>query len=327
MNHPEHTNFSTDKRWFAIVNPVAGQGRGLLDWPVISSLLHQAGIQYDTLFTQRKFHATELAVYAIRQGYRQIIIVGGDGTIHETVHGLFLQTLVPTQDILLSVIAVGTGNDWIRMFGIARTYPEAIRSIVDRHSFLQDVGRVKYHETRVPQIRYLTNVGGVAYDAAVCRGFNELHQRGYKGKWLYVMSALREAIRYKCKPCIVEVDGVKVFEGRLFTATIGICKYTAGGLSQTPLAIPDDGLFDMTIIPRMNRLLMFWRHWHTLYDDKIYTIPGVSHHRGAHLVIKSQPPINLELDGEILGESGFDFQIVEKAIRVVVSEKFLSEQN
>lgn len=318
-------NFYT-KRWFAIVNPVAGQGRGLLDWPVISSLLHEVGIEFDALFTQRKFHATELAVYAIRKGYRKIIIVGGDGTIHETVHGLFLQTEVSSREVLLSVIAVGTGNDWIRMFGIPRTYPEAVKSIVDGFSFLQDVGRVHYHETRVPQCRYLANVGGVGYDAEVCKGFNELHQRGYQGKWLYIKNVFKQAAKYKCKPAVIEVDGKKVFEGRLFTATIGINKYTAGGLSQTPLAVPDDGLFDLTIIPKMNRLLMFIKHYHRIYNDSIYAIPKVQHHRAKKIIIKSNPPIKLELDGEILGESGFDFQIIERGIRVVVSEKFLNEK-
>ncbi|MEG2480231.1 MAG: diacylglycerol kinase family lipid kinase, partial [Mucinivorans sp.] len=208
-------------------------------------------------------------------------------------------------------------------FGIARTYPDAVHSIVQGHTFLQDVGRVNYHECRVPQVRYLANVAGVAYDAAVCAGFNKLHQRGYRGKWLYVWSAFCEAIRYRSKPAVVEVDGVKVFEGRLFTATIGVCKYTGGGLSQTPLAVADDGLFDLTIIPQMNRVLMFARHWHTLFDGRIYEIPRVTLHRGARIIIKSQPPIRLELDGEILGESGIDFLNIEKAIRVIVSEKFL----
>lgn len=310
-------------RWFAIVNPVAGRGRGLSDWPLISNLLTDAGVLYDSHFTLRKFHATELAVRAISMGYRKIMVVGGDGTIHEVVHGLFIQSEVPSTDILISVIAVGTGNDWIRMYGIPKTYPETVRSIVDQHWFLQDVGRVSYHETRVPQVRYLANVGGVAYDAEVCRGFNGLHQRGYKGKRLYLMSVFREAVRYRCRPTVIEVDGEKVFEGRLFTATVGINKYTAGGLSQTPLAIADDGLFDLTIIPKMNRFMMFWRHWHRIYDGSIYQIPGVTHHRGAHIIIKSTPAINLELDGEILGESGFDFRNIEKALKVVVSEKFL----
>lgn len=323
------TTTTNDKshRWLAIVNPIAGRGCGLNDWPAISSHLFGAGILFDAMFTERKFHATEITVDAVNQGYRKIIIVGGDGTIHEIVHGLMLQQKISSKDVLLSVIAVGTGNDWIRMFGISKTYPEAVKAIVDGHSFLQDIGRVTYHETRVPQTRYLANVGGIAYDAEVCRGFNKLHQKGRNhGKWLYVLSAMKQAVLYKCKSVIIEADREKIFEGKLFTATIAINKYTGGGLSQTPLAIADDGLFDITIIPKMNRFMMFMKHWHRIYDDSIYKIPRVTHHRAAHLIIKSQPPISLELDGEILGKSGFDFRIIERAIRVVVSEKFLNEK-
>lgn len=315
-------NFDISDRWFAIVNPVAGRGKGLHDWPIISSLLHEAGISVYALFTQRKFHATELAVYAINQGYRRIIVVGGDGTIHETVNGLFIQRQTDPSNVTIAVIAVGTGNDWIRMFGIPRSYPDAVRSIVEEHTFLQDVGRVSYYESKVHQTRYLANVGGVAYDAAVCRGFNTIKERGYKGRWLYVFSALREAIRYQCKKARIKVDGKEIFAGKLFTATIGVCKYTAGGMSQTPHAVPDDGLFDMTIIPQMNRIKLF-RRFKVLYNDNIYSIPRVTLHRGSRIEISSRPEIRLELDGEILGSSDFEFTIMEKAIRVVVSERFI----
>lgn len=308
-------------RWMAIVNPVAGRGRGLTDWPVISTLLHEADIEVDALFTQRKYHATELAVSAVNRGYRQIIIVGGDGTIHEVVNGLFIQTRVPTQNVLIAVIAVGTGNDWIRMYGIPRTYPDAVRSIIDGHSFLQDVGRVTYYESRVHQTRYLANVSGVGYDAAVCRGFNLLKDRGYHGKWLYVWNAFREALLYRSSKVVIEVDGTAVFRGKMFTSTIGILKYTGGGMSQTPYAVADDGLFDMTVIPQMNRIKLFSR-FRTLYTDNIYNITGVQLHRGGHIKISSQPSIRLEIDGEILGDSDFEFEVIPRAIRAIVSEKF-----
>lgn len=123
------TNLDISQRWAAIVNPVAGSGRGLTDWPQISGLLRDAGIAVDAMFTLHKYHATELTVTAVKQGYRHIIVVGGDGTIHETVNGLFIQRECPTTHILMAVIAVGTGNDWIRMFGIPRNYVDAIRSI------------------------------------------------------------------------------------------------------------------------------------------------------------------------------------------------------
>ncbi len=316
--------FDITERWAAIVNPVAGKGRGLTDWPLISDLLREAGIAVDALFTMRKYHATELAVMAAQQGYRRIIIVGGDGTIHEVVNGLFIQQACPTTDVLLAVIAVGTGNDWIRMFGIPRGYHDAIRSIKEGHAFLQDVGRVDYYESRVKQTRYLANVSGVGYDAAVCRGFNRLKDKGYKGSWIYVFSAFREAVRHRATRTVIAVDGEEVFRGRLFSATVGICKYTAGGLTQTPRAIADDGLFDLTIIPQSNRLLLF-RRFKVVYTGRIYDIPSILFFRGGRIEITSTPPIRLEIDGEILGESDFTYQIVERAIRVVVSEKFIRD--
>ena len=78
-------------KWFVIVNPVAGGGRGLDHFPQISRYLREAHILCEPVFTEHKFHATELTVTAVREGYRRIIVVGGDGTLHEVVNGLFIQ--------------------------------------------------------------------------------------------------------------------------------------------------------------------------------------------------------------------------------------------
>ncbi len=306
-----------ENKWYTIINPTSGRGKGLKSWPQISVLLYEAGIAFEPHFTMRKFHAIELAFEAVKNGFRKIIIVGGDGTLHEAVCGLMMQKEVPSNEVLLAVFAVGTGNDWMRMFGIPKTFSEVIAAIQKGKTFLQDVGRVEYFESKVPQVRYLSNVGGVAYDAAVCRSVNKLKSKGYKGTWLYVRSAFVEAIRYKARRVQIKCDGKEVFGGKLFTATIAIGKYTGGGLSQTPLAVADDGLFDMTIIPQMNRIRLFTR-FRTLYNENIYNINGVTLNRGKVIEITSPSEISVELDGEILGVSDFRFEIIEKAIRVVI---------
>ena len=100
-----------DNKWFVIVNPVAGGGRGLDHFPQVSKHLRDARILCEPVFTEHKFHATELTVTAVREGYRRIIVVGGDGTLHEVVNGLFIQQEVRPDEVLVAVIAVGTGND------------------------------------------------------------------------------------------------------------------------------------------------------------------------------------------------------------------------
>ena len=128
--------------WFVIVNPVAGAAAGSTTFRRSRSICATRNILCEPVFTEHKFHATELTVWAVREGYRRIIVVGGDGTLHEVVNGLFIQQEVCPSDVLLAVVAVGTGNDWVRTFGISNRYQDAAKAISEGYSFLQDVGVV-----------------------------------------------------------------------------------------------------------------------------------------------------------------------------------------
>lgn len=308
-------------KWLAIINPVAGSGRGLSDWPEISRLLRHSDIAVDPVFTEYKYHAIELTVEGVNKGYRKIIVVGGDGTIHEVVNGLFIQKEVLSQDILLSVIAVGTGNDWIRMFGIPRKYSEAVQSIVKGHSFLQDVGVVSYYKSNCPHVRYMANVAGIGFDAYVNKKYNALKDEGRYSKWLYVWSALKSVLSYNSTGVKIWVDGELAVNDLVYSATVGIGKYNGGGMIQMPEAVADDGLLDMTVIRKLRKFTVLAR-FKSLYNGKIYRINKVSLRRGRKIRIESTPDIRIEVDGEALGFSPLEFEVIDKAVRVVVSEKF-----
>ena len=62
---PTVNDAATQHKWFAIVNPVAGGGRGLDAFPQISKLLRDNGIPCEPVFTEHKCHATELTVEAV----------------------------------------------------------------------------------------------------------------------------------------------------------------------------------------------------------------------------------------------------------------------
>lgn len=311
-------------RWFVIVNPVAGSGRGLIDFPQISKLLRNDDIRHDAVFTEHKHHATELTVTAANQGYRKIIVIGGDGTLNEVVNGLFIQKTVEPREILLAVIAVGTGNDWVRTFGIPQHYSEAIRAIREGRSFLQDVGTVTYTESHYTQTRYMANVAGLGFDAYVISTFNHLKMKGYKGGWMYLYSILKSYFRYKSSGARIWVDDEVVFNDLMFSLAIGICKYNGGGVQQLPNALADDGLLDLTIIRPVH-----W--WHIvfrlkkLFNGDIYQIGHVIHAQGRKVKIEAAPLIQLEADGELMGGTPVEVNIRQRAIRVVVTREFLGE--
>ncbi|MCC8089289.1 MAG: diacylglycerol kinase family lipid kinase [Rikenellaceae bacterium] len=314
----------TENRWFAIVNPVAGDRKGLLDWPLISKLLRDSKIPFDFAFTEKKYHAIELAVEAINNGYKKIIVVGGDGTIHEVINGVYIQKNISASRITIAVIAVGTGNDWIRMFGIPRKYTEAIKAIVEGHTFLQDVGLVSYYKSNFPHQRYMANVAGVGFDAYVNKKYNRLKDEGKRGKWLYIWSTLKSVLRYSSTDVKLYIDGKKILGAPVYSAAIGIGKYNGGGMLQNPEAIADDGLFDVTIIRNISRIRVF-ANVKTLYNGKIYKVPKVSFYRGRKIRIESSPEIAIEIDGEALGYSPFEFEIIEKGINVIVAERFIND--
>lgn len=313
------------ERWRVIINPVAGGGHGLTDFPQIAKLLRDNDIQCDAVFTEHQYHATELTVEAIDRGYRKIIVVGGDGTLNEVVNGLFIQKQVAPHEIQLAVVAVGTGNDWRRTFGIPQHYSEAIRAIREGHTFLQDVGAVSYTEAKFSQTRYVANVAGLGFDAFVIKTFNHNKAKGRKGKWLYLYSLVRSFFTYKPTGARVIIDGEQVYNDLLFSIAIGICKYNGGGIQQLPNAVADDGLFDLTLIRPVH-----W--WHIVFRAKrlfnggIYSIGHVTHAQGKHIEICSSPDMALECDGELMGHTPVVIDIIPKAIRVVVTKEFLRSQ-
>jgi len=116
----------TRQRWYAIINPNAGKGKGRKDWDRISRLLKEAGIRYEAVFTRGMHDATGLTCEAIRGGWRRFVVIGGDGTMNQTVNGILGQEEVPASNFRLGIISVGTGNDWGRMYGMSTDYAGAV---------------------------------------------------------------------------------------------------------------------------------------------------------------------------------------------------------
>ena len=311
-------------KWFVVVNPISGSGKGLDDFPLISKLLRDNNIKCEAVFTEHKCHATQLTVSAINAGYRHIIVVGGDGTLLEVVYGLFIQKEVEPHEVTVAVIAVGIGNDWIRMFGLPTRYAEAIRAIKEGYSFLQDVAAVEYEESMYKQVRYVANVAGVGFDAAVIRRMQHSNKKGKLGASAYLFALIRTYFKYKSTGVKLWIDGRLVYNHLLFSIAIGVGRYNGGGIQQLPEAVVDDGLLDLTLI----RPLHWWNiifRLKRLFNGSIYTIGHVVHAQGKHVRIESSPEICLEVDGELLGNTPIEIRNIPRAVRVVVNRSYLSK--
>ncbi len=309
--------------WLVIVNPNAGRRKGEKDWPEISGMLKEAGFNFSSIFTEHRNHALNIALEHFNAGYRKVIVVGGDGTLNEVVNAVFAQKNVPTTSILIGMIMVGTGNDWGRMYNIKTDYKQAIKIIKRGRSFIQDAAMVNFHEGEEEKSRYYVNMAGMGYDALVADMTNKMKEQGKGGPMAYFYNIFRGLFKYDYKHLEVTVDGKEVFSGRVFSLSIGVCKFNGGGMMQLPNAIPDDGLLDLTIIKKTSKLNVV-KHIKKLYDGSFLNLPFIQTHTGKTFSIVSKPvdSIYLETDGESLGHSPLHFQIIPKSVKVITGKNW-----
>jgi len=309
-------NNSQEPGWLVVVNPNAGRRKGLIDWEEISGYLREYELDFTPVFTERPRHATEIVIeYVERDKFRKIIIVGGDGTMNEVVNGIFLQKQFPTTDISLGMITVGTGNDWGRMFGIPGDYREAIKVLTGNQTFIQDAGEVRYCNAEEPGNRYFVNIAGMGFDAEVVRKTNNAKKKGKGGALLYLVNIFTSLVNYKHVEAMISVDGLDV-ENKIFNINVGIGKYSGGGMIPSPNAIPNDGLFDLTVIRKLSKtnvILSMKR----LYNGTIHKHPKVDSYTGKSIRVVSSDTIQLETDGENLGHTPIEFSIIPKSVRVL----------
>ena len=303
------------EKWFVILNPHAGSGRGKNDKPEILRQLNQSGFSYRVAVSEYHKHTVQLTTGAIEQGFRNLIVAGGDGTLNEVVNGIFSQTSCPPEEITVGMIPVGTGNDWIKTFGIPNTYQAAVKVLKHGRTMRQDIGRITFSENGTNRICYFANMAGFGFDAMVAKKTNLLKDKGRSGISLYLQALGSSFIKYQtCKTSVV-IDEQEIND-LIFSVSIGIGKYNGGGMMQAPGAIPDNGQFQVTIIRKIG-LFGILRNLAGLYSGEFVKDPRVSTHIANRVIISAAHNIAGEADGEILGDNKFEIELLSQKLTVI----------
>jgi len=310
------------KKWLVILNPHAGSGRGKKDQAVLLKMLNKSGFEYELNVSEFPKHSIQLTIRAIEKGFRNLIVAGGDGTLNEAVNGIFTQTVCSPEEITIGMIPVGTGNDWIKTFGIPNEYNAAIQIIKKGDSMQQDVGRISFTENDLAKTCYFANMAGFGFDAMVAEKTNRLKNKGRTGISLYLQALGSSFWNYQTARTRIVIDGQEINE-LIFSASIGIGKFNGGGMMQAPAAIPNNGKFQVTIIRKIG-IFGILRNLAGLYSGEFIKDARVSTHEAIHVLISSAQNIAGEADGEILGDNKFEISLFSQKLNVIYNpEKYL----
>ena len=326
---------SNDKIWYAVVNPNAGSGKTVSEWPKASKILSDNRIDFEYKTTWKMGAAVEITMKACAEGYRKFLAVGGDGTVHEVLEGIakyvqisaVAKTLdkesqkVALDDFTLAVMPIGSGNDWIKTLEIPKDFNKVAELMKRESTGRQDVFCLSLRDDNTSRNleSFMANVGGVGFDANVCKKVNFEKNTGKSGKVLYLKALISNILNFKTFDCVVEADGKEIFRGTTMSIALGAGKYSGGGMLQVPDAVLDDGLLDITIIP-LTPLHRIIRAVPGLFTGKLLKDnPELISAKCSSLSIKplSSPAPLVEVDGEVVGNLPVSIERLEGQLRVL----------
>ena len=285
------------ERALLIVNPAAGMRHAEEgDLAECVRLLGAAGFEIDRRETGTDGPTSaDLAKAALAEGFRVVLVAGGDGTVAPAAIAL-LETAVT-----LGILPFGSYMNIANGLGIPLKPIDAARVIAERKVKRSDVGEVAG--------KVFFETCGIGLDADAF-GAARLAERGRWGP------AFRRIVRWATAGSHrveITVDG-KTERHRVLQILIVNSPYYGWALPIVPNADMTDGLLDVAIFPRKGRLQLLGsmaRIWHTGRPGKPPRLL-----RGKVIEIASSEAVPVHADGQIAGRLPVTVRCCGGALRV-----------
>ncbi len=275
-----------------ISNPVSGKKGNLKNPQIVARVFEKYGLEYKLYQTACQGDGKALAEQITKDGGRDIVVIGGDGTLHEVLNGL-----KEPSECRLGLIPSGTGND----FGYALGIPED----AERAAELIATGQAKDVDYIEVGGKRCMNVCGMGMDVDVL----ERCSRGKsRGKMKYLKSLLSSLFAFKGYNIQIQVDGETIEKHALIAA---VCngKAFGGGIRICPVAEVDDHKFDVQVIDCPNGKWKIVKAFLKLMKGKIMEVPYLSHYRTDRVVFTTKDTAISQLDGELYQDLSFVAEI------------------
>lgn len=286
-----------------IVNPNAGSVEDLKTLEERLDELPDAAVQQ----TEAAGDAERIAREAVRDGADLVVAAGGDGTLNEVLNGL-------SEDfgkVRLGLLPLGTGNDFARSIGVPDDLAGALEVLETGNARAVDVARATIGET----CRCFLNMSVGGFSGEVSERASEAKDRW--GPLAYMRGAIGALPELKGFLTTITLNGGEILRLETYNIVVANGRYVASGIPAAPAAVLDDGLLDvvispMTTLPQLAVLIpqvLLGRH---LESDLLLF------RRATRVEIECDPPMAFNVDGELIGEGGARFEILPRALQVIV---------
>lgn len=281
-----------------IINPTAGSGSAIKQFAKIQASQLYKEIESRYFITKYNGHAEKIVSHLVKEQSNKsittIIVIGGDGTLHEVVNG------IGKRHIPIAIIPSGSGNDFVRNFSMGRKPLAILEAIVEGKSELSYwLGN---YQMKNAKKRYFVNSIGFGFDAEVAQTAN---QSFYKrilnkfrlGKVSYVIALIQVLRRFKPLNIEVEVNGQKRQIHNCWMVTIANHPYYGGGMKIIPDASTQPSIFPVLIIHSISKWKVLGLFM-TVFTGKHVNFKEVELFEATELKIFSTDKLYYQVDGE-----------------------------
>ena len=311
-NDAEPRSILSESAVTVFLNPTAGGGRAGFCLAQIRKLFESFQVHAQFLTTGSAAEL-ELSVQdAISRRCRVLIAMGGDGTFQTLANAAF------GADVLLGVLPVGGGNDFAAALGLPGDPMIATQAVLRGTPRFVDLVRVRTSEGRT---RLYAGGGGIGLDARAMH-YSSGRYRHLPGRWRYIASALRALVGFVPLDIHVDFPGSEIIshEGKVLLAAVLNSPTYGAGVRLAPQATIDDGLLHVVLIEDIGMFEILQLLPRLIGSGELQT-SRVKRWQAGKVRLATRNPTLFHGDGEILGETPVEIELVPRAIKVLAPRR------
>ena len=220
----------------------------------IEKILRNRGVEFDFVQSERARSVERLVMMMINNGYKTIVIVGGDSALNDAINCLMLVEKRVRDSIALGVIPNGMMNDFAHFWNFnEHEIEKTIDSLITRRIRKIDLGCIRYKNSKNENChRYFLNCVNVGLIAAIMNLRRQTHHIFGSRTLSFVFSFI--LLIFQRMEYLMDI---KINTDKIRRKVMTVCVGNASGYGQTPNAVPYNGLLDVSVVyhPEMTQLM------------------------------------------------------------------------
>jgi YegS/Rv2252/BmrU family lipid kinase len=293
-----------EKNYAVIINPHSGRKKGAEVWRKLRPLFQNKGIDTHEFISTHTGHPYEIVSRLNLSIYDAIVVLGGDGTMHEVVNGIMDREDKLTKPI--GLISCGTGNSF--MHDLEGVNPiKAAEIILAGHTIFIDLARITMPGLQL----HAFNILGWGLTVTI----NNLAEKWRKlGGQRYNIAALAEILKNPKWQVKITLDG-EVLEGEYAFFLACNTVYSGNGMRVAPNAVLNDGLMDVIILKEASRWRLI-KLFAKIFSGKHIYDPLITYRQVSSFSIHPVENSVLNIDGQVTGHTPAVVNMVREALEV-----------